>query len=299
MNAKKQGLGRGLNALLENADTDITGRNPVPLFNVADIPINQIEANPFQPRESFSDTDLEELTESIKTHGIIQPITVRKIGYEKYQLISGERRTRAAIRAGLDKIPAYIRLADDQGMLEMSLIENIHRENLNAIEIAISYKRLIEECHLKHEEVALRIGKERSTVSNYLRLLKLPEEIQIAIRDSKISMGHARSLINIEDENIQINIFKTIVEEDLSVREVEELVKHTKTELFNDKPSVNSKSKFEKPEKVINWENILKEKFNSTLKIKINKKGRGEIVIPFSSEEDLEKIANIISTLQL
>lgn len=299
MNAKKQGLGRGLNALLENADTDITGRNPVPLFNVADIPINQIEANPFQPRESFSDTDLEELTESIKTHGIIQPITVRKIGYEKYQLISGERRTRAAIRAGLDKIPAYIRLADDQGMLEMSLIENIHRENLNAIEIAISYKRLIEECHLKHEEVALRIGKERSTVSNYLRLLKLPEEIQIAIRDSKISMGHARSLINIEDENIQINIFKTIVEEDLSVREVEELVKHTKAELFNDKPSVNSKSKFEKPEKVINWENILKEKFNSTLKIKINKKGRGEIVIPFSSEEDLEKIANIISTLQL
>jgi len=299
MNAKKQGLGRGLNALLENADTDITGRNPVPLFNVADIPINQIEANPFQPRESFSDTDLEELTESIKTHGIIQPITVRKIGYEKYQLISGERRTRAAIRAGLDKIPAYIRLADDQGMLEMSLIENIHRENLNAIEIAISYKRLIEECHLKHEEVALRIGKERSTVSNYLRLLKLPEEIQIAIRDSKISMGHARSLINIEDENIQINIFKTIVEEDLSVREVEELVKHTKAELFNDRPSVNSKSKFEKPEKVINWENILKEKFNSTLKIKINKKGRGEIVIPFSSEEDLEKIANIISTLQL
>jgi ParB family chromosome partitioning protein len=215
MNAKKQGLGRGLNALLENTETDITGKNAPPLFSVAEIPISDIEANPFQPRENFNDKELDELVESIKVHGLIQPVTVRKMGYGKYQLISGERRTRAAIRAGLEKIPAYIRVADDQGMLEMSLIENIHRENLNAIEIAISYKRLIEECNLKHEDVATRIGKDRSTVTNYLRLLKLPVEIQVAIRDQQISMGHARCLIGIEEPEVQLHLLKLIIEEDL------------------------------------------------------------------------------------
>jgi len=293
MNAKKQALGRGLNALLENADMDITGRQAIPLYNIAEIPVNEIEANPFQPRENFSDKDLDELAESIRIHGIIQPITVRKVGYGKYQLISGERRTRAAIRAGLEKIPAYVRLADDQGMLEMSLIENIHRENLNAIEIAISYKRLMEECHLKHEEIATRIGKERSTITNYLRLLKLPDAIQIAIRDSKISMGHARSIISIDDVDTQMTIFKTIVEEDLSVREVEELVKHTRSETITDKViPTPARVKIEKSESIISWEKYFAEKTKLKVKIRLNRKGKGEIVIPFNSENDLESFAN-------
>lgn len=290
MNAKKQGLGRGLNALLENTETDITGKNAPPLFSVADIPIAEIEANPFQPRENFNDTDLEELVESIKIHGLIQPVTVRKMGYGKYQLISGERRTRAAIRAGLERIPAYIRVADDQGMLEMSLIENIHRENLNAIEIAISYKRLIEECHLKHEDVALRIGKDRSTITNYLRLLKLPDVIQIAIRDQKISMGHARCLIGVEDPEMQMHIFKLILEEDLSVREVEELARQSKSEPISVKTVAPEKTKIEKPEKIIDIEKELSGIINLNVKIRLKKSGKGELIIPFNTEEDLDRI---------
>jgi len=173
----KKVLGRGLSALLENADTDITGIEPKALHSIAEIKISQIIANPFQPRTEFDEVALQELSESIKVHGIIQPITVRKIGYEKYELISGERRTRASILAGLNAIPAYIRLANDQQMLEMALIENIQRENLNSIEVALSYKRLLDECGLKQEELGDRVGKKRTTVNNYLRLLKLPDEI--------------------------------------------------------------------------------------------------------------------------
>jgi len=294
MNAKKQGLGRGLNALLENAEMDITGRNAIPLYNIAEIPINEIEANPFQPRENFSDNDLEELAESIRIHGIIQPVTVRKAGYGKYQLISGERRTRAAIRAGLEKIPAYVRLADDQGMLEMSLIENIHRENLNAIEIAISYKRLMDECQLKHEEIAARIGKERSTITNYLRLLKLPDSIQAGLRDNKINMGHARSIISIDDSDTQMRIYKTIIEEDLSVREVEELVKLSKNEISTDKTQTStSKVKIEKSDSIVAWEKYFVEKLNPKVKIRLKRKGKGELIIPFNSEKDLELFADI------
>ena len=179
----KRVLGRGLSALLEDSNTDITGVEPDALHSIAEINISQIIANPFQPRVEFDDEALNELSESIKVHGIIQPITVRKIGYEKYEIISGERRTRASILAGLTKIPAFIRLANDQQMLEMALIENIQRENLNAIEIALFYKRLIDECSLKQEELGERVGKQRSTVNNYLRLLKLPEEIQLAIKE--------------------------------------------------------------------------------------------------------------------
>lgn len=295
MNAKKQGLGRGLNALLENTETDITGKNAPPLFSVAEIPISDIEANPFQPRENFNDKELDELVESIKVHGLIQPVTVRKMGYGKYQLISGERRTRAAIRAGLEKIPAYIRVADDQGMLEMSLIENIHRENLNAIEIAISYKRLIEECNLKHEDVAARIGKDRSTVTNYLRLLKLPVEIQVAIRDQQISMGHARCLIGIEEPEVQLRLLKLIIEEDLSVREVEELARQSKDELIEVKPQAPEKKKAEKPEKIIALERELSEKTQLKIKIKIKKQGKGEMILPFNSEEELESITRILN----
>ena len=296
MSAKRQALGKRLNALLADSNTDVTAKNPVPLNNVAEIPINEIEANPFQPREAFNDEELEELVESIKIHGIIQPVTVRKIGRGKYQLISGERRTRASIRAGLKNIPAYVRIADDQGMLEMSLIENIHRENLNAIEIAISYKRLIEECSLKQEEVAGRIGKNRTTVTNYLRLLKLPDEIQLAIRDNKLSMGHARSLITIEDKEHQLAILEIILKEELSVREVEELVKQGKEEVFqrNENSEPKLKSKVQKIE-YNHWEQKFADLYLTKVKIRSKRAGKGELIIPFQSEEDLERLASLLS----
>ena len=227
----KKALGRGLSALLENADTDITSIEPKALHSIAEIQINQIIANPFQPRIEFDEDALNELAESIKVHGIIQPITVRKVGYEKYEIISGERRTRASILAQRSHIPAYIRLADDQQMLEMALIENIQRENLNAIEVALSYQRLLEECGLKQEELGERVGKKRSTVNNYLRLLKLPDEIQLAIKEGLIMMGHARALVNVKDPKRQLDIFKSVINSSLSVRQVEEMVKDERENL--------------------------------------------------------------------
>ncbi|MFC2114275.1 ParB/RepB/Spo0J family partition protein [Bacteroidota bacterium] len=296
MSAKRQALGKGLNALLADSNTDITGRNPVPLNNVAEIPINEIEANPFQPREAFRDEELEELVDSIKIHGIIQPVTVRKIGRGKYQLIAGERRTRAAIRAGLTHIPAYVRVADDQGMLEMSLIENIHRENLNAIEIAISYKRLIEECTLTQEEVANRIGKNRTTVTNFLRLLKLPDEIQLALRDNLISMGHARSLITIEDKENQLSILALILKEELSVREVEEIVKNGREGMKSKAGStVNLPAQKKQTLAFQELENRFSKLVKGKVRIKAKSKGKGEIIIPFNTEKELEEIASFFS----
>src|SRR4051812_34249358 len=208
MTTKKPALGRGLSALLENAKTDITtkniGENAAVVNSVATIRVQQIETNPFQPRTNFEETALQELSDSIRQHGIIQPITVRKLGYDKYQLISGERRFRASQLAGLTSVPAYIRIANDQGMLEMALVENIQRENLDAIEVAISYKRLIDECDLTQEQLSQKVSKQRSTITNYLRLLKLPVEIQLAIRNGDITMGHARALINIENADKQL-----------------------------------------------------------------------------------------------
>src|SRR6478752_7405445 len=229
--SKKKALGRGLSALLsdneedEKLDVEIsTDVIPsTPANGMSEIQISEIEVNPFQPRTHFDEDALLELAESIKVHGIIQPITVRRLSRNQYQLISGERRFQAAKIAGLRAIPAYIRLADDQQMLEMALIENIQRENLNPIEISLSYQRLISECNLKQEELGDRVGKNRSTVTNYLRLLKLPPDIQIALRDQKISMGHARAIINVDNPESQLFIFKKIVAEDLSVRKVEEL----------------------------------------------------------------------------
>ncbi|MCX6186851.1 MAG: ParB/RepB/Spo0J family partition protein, partial [Bacteroidetes bacterium] len=217
-NPRRNALGRGLSALLENATTDITTTEVRPLNSISEIPISQVEANPFQPRIEFKEEELKELSESIKVHGVIQPITVRKMGFDSYQLISGERRTRASRLAGLTNIPAYIRLANDQEMLEMALIENIQREDLNAIEVAISYKRLMEECSLNQEQLGERVGKNRSTVSNYLRLLNLPDNIQAALRDDKISMGHARAIIGIEDTDEQQYLFDQMIENNLSVR---------------------------------------------------------------------------------
>ena len=224
---KKNALGRGLGALLEDSPAKGKGQEILPegqKAGIFEISLTEIQVNPFQPRIHFDKEALKDLSDSIKVQGIIQPITVRKLAPNEYQLISGERRFQASKLAGLTRIPAYVRTANDQQMLEMALIENIQRENLNALEIAQSYQRLLVECNLKQEELGDRVGKNRTTVNNYLRLLKLPPSIQAAIRDNKLSMGHARALINIEDVDKQLALFKKIVDEELSVRQVEALV---------------------------------------------------------------------------
>ena len=284
----KRVLGRGLSALLENAETDITSVEPKALHSIADIQISQIIANPFQPRTEFDDEALQELSESIKLHGVIQPITVRKVGYEKYELISGERRTRASILAGLSQIPAYIRLADDQQMLEMALIENIQRENLNAIEIALSYKRLLDECELKQEELGDRVGKKRSTVNNYLRLLRLPDEIQLALKDGKLMMGHARALVNVENADQQLAIFKAAVNGSLSVRQVEELVRNEKD--ADDTPSKKPANKYFDFTKYIDKKEKIEKDLGTNIQFKSKSDDNGTIIIRFSSKEQLEAI---------
>lgn len=291
----KRVLGRGLSALLENADTDITSVEPEALHSIAEIKISQIIANPFQPREEFDDEALHELSESIKVNGIIQPITVRKVGFEKYELISGERRTRASILAGLSHIPAYIRLANDQQMLEMALIENIQRENLNAIEISLSYKRLLDECGLKQEELGDRVGKKRSTVNNYLRLLRLPEEIQLAIKDGELMMGHARALINVDDEEEQMRIFKAAVDSSLSVRQVEELARNFKTasEEVKRKKTVRY---FNFTDYIDNRE-VLSEKLGADVRFKSKSSDKGSIIINFDSKEQLETLLDKLGQL--
>ncbi len=291
---QRNALGRGLSALLENASTDITGSEAKPLNSISEIPISQVQANPFQPRDVFEETALNELADSIKIHGIIQPITVRKLGYDSYQIISGERRTRAARIAGLTNIPAYIRLADDQGMLEMALIENIQREELNAMEIAFSYKRLLDECSLNQEQLGDRVGKNRSTVNNYLRLLKLPDNIQVAIRDNEITMGHARAIINIEDADEQQYLFNKMVEDSLSVRDVETLVRQAHERVEEKKASNPAKKKTETPSSFIEFQQTLSNKFDTKVKIKADERGRGSLVIPFKSQQDLKRLIDLL-----
>ena len=286
----KKALGRGLSALLENADTDITSIEPKALHSIAEIQINQIIANPFQPRIEFDEDALNELAESIKVHGIIQPITVRKVGYEKYEIISGERRTRASILAQRSHIPAYIRLADDQQMLEMALIENIQRENLNAIEVALSYQRLSEECGLKQEELGERVGKKRSTVNNYLRLLKLPDEIQLAIKEGLIMMGHARALVNVKDPKRQLDIFKSVINSSLSVRQVEEMVKDERENLGG--TYTKSADRFFDFTDFLPQREKLSKQLNTSIKFKSRSNNNGSIIINFSSKEELESILN-------
>lgn len=288
----KKVLGRGLSALLENSETDITSIEPKALHSIANIKISQIIANPFQPRTEFDDEALKELAESIKVHGIIQPITVRKIGYEKYELISGERRTRASILAGLEEMPAYIRLADDQQMLEMALIENIQRENLNSIEVSLSYKRLLDECGLKQEELADRVGKKRSTVNNYLRLLKLPDEIQLAIKEGKIMMGHARALVNIANQERQMAIFKSAVNASMSVRQVEELVRNEKESGEANEP--NKATNYFDFTNYLKDKSHLEKKLDTDIRFKSRSNDNGTIIISFSSKEQLEEILNKI-----
>lgn len=288
---KKAGLGRGLGALLENANTDITtsfsGANT---NNVAMIPISSIEANPWQPRSEFEQTALNELAESIKVHGVIQPITVRKMGYDRYQLISGERRTRASLLGGLTEIPAFIRVANDQDMLEMALIENIQRSDLNAIEVALSYKRLLEECNLKQEELGERVGKDRTTVNNYLRLLKLPEPIQRGIQLGKVSMGHARAMINMDDAVAQMELYEQIIREELSVREVESLVKAKK----NGETLGMSLNGTDWDPEIDRITAAFYEKLRAAVHLKTSGKGKGKIIISYKSKEDLERILGLI-----
>jgi ParB family chromosome partitioning protein len=282
-----------LSALLENATTDITTSEAKPLNSISEIPISQVEANPFQPRTEFKEEELRELSESIKVHGVIQPITVRKMGFDSYQLISGERRTRASRLAGLTHIPAYIRLANDQEMLEMALIENIQREDLNAIEVAISYKRLMDECSLNQEQLGDRVGKNRSTVSNYLRLLNLPDNIQAALRDDKISMGHARAIIGIDDADEQQYLFDQMIENNLSVRAVESLVRKASEE-SSQKAKEGTRKKSEPSETYVDFQTQLSSKFDAKIKIKADDRGRGSITIPFKSQQDLQRILDLI-----
>ncbi len=292
MNVKKQALGRGLSALLQDAEEDITVNSKKYLAGfVAIIPIELIQANPFQPRSLFEEDALKELSESIKHQGIIQPITVRISGEDKFQIIAGERRLRASQLAGLIEIPAYIRTANDDQMLEMAIVENLQRENLNAIEIAISFQRLIEECSLTQEKLSERVGKDRSTITNYIRLLKLPAEIQVAIRDNKISMGHARALVSVEKHNVQLKILKEIIEKTLSVRAVEQLVKklnNTKelTKAIEQTPTIATK--------YLTVKNKLSKKLQAKVNIRKSSKGKGSIVIPFSSEDEFDKIIRIL-----
>ena len=288
MKTKKKALGRGLDAILQSPETDITSKDISGNYVVgaiANIAIEKIEANPFQPRDQFNDELIEELAASIKKQGIIQPITVRKLGYDKYQLISGERRIRASKVAGISKVPCYIRVANDEQMLEMALIENIHRKDLNAIEIAISYQRLIEECELTHEKLSEQISKNRSTITNYLRLLKLPAEIQLALRDDKISMGHARALINISDPEAQLGILTKIIARDLSVRQVEELVRK-----LNAQPQDIRKDPLELPEFFSSSAVGLRDKLGTNVNIRRNNNGKGHIVISFESDQDFSRI---------
>lgn len=299
--SKKPALGRGLGALLQSADTDITSKSGLQLPDrnqqvvgaVATLPIAHIEANPFQPRTQFEKEALLELSESIKEHGIIQPVTVRKLGYDKYQLISGERRFRASQIAGLTEIPAFIRIANDQEMLEMALVENIQRQDLDAIEVAFSYQKLIEECNLTQEQLSEKVSKKRSTVANYLRLLKLPVEIQLAIRTKEISMGHARALINISEEKKQLQIAQRIIKEGLSVRQVEELVKDEKIK----QATTNGKTKTPPTSLSFTNQKIMEDLssfLKSNVQIQKNKEGKGKLIIPFATDEDLERIAELL-----
>jgi ParB family transcriptional regulator, chromosome partitioning protein len=288
-NLKKRALGRGLNAILESPETDITSKDISGSYvagAIANIPLDNIEQNPFQPREEFDESALQELAESISEQGIIQPLTVRKMGYDKYQLISGERRFRASKIAGLSTVPAYIRVANDEQMLEWALIENIQRENLNSIEIAISYNRLLEECDLTQDELSKRVGKNRTTVSNYIRLLKLPAEIQASLRDGALSMGHARSIINVEDPAKQLALSRKVVQDGLSVREVEKMVKQLDKIVLS--PIRPAKSAI--PEKYESMRDSLQIKLNSRVNLKRSANGKGTLIIPFKSDADLEKI---------
>ena len=295
---RKKVLGKGLSALLDDSVYINHSRSSVatsPEVNDAgsinEIALAEIEVNPFQPRNDFDMQALHELADSIKLQGLIQPITVRRLSAHKYQLISGERRLRASKMAGLTQIPAYIRTANDQQMLEMALIENIQRENLNAIETAISFQRMIDECNLKQEELGERVSKNRSTVTNYLRLLKLPPAIQASLRDGAISMGHARALISVESPTDQLYIHQQIIKNELSVRKVEEMVRSMQKQTGNRENKTAQPALSYQVQKI---QDELASKFSTNVKVKVSSQGSGSIEIPFLSEDDLGRILEML-----
>ena len=290
---KRKALGRGLDSILSSPDTDITSEDISGSFvagAIAEIQVGKIETNPFQPRTDFNEMMLRELADSIKIQGIIQPITVRKMGYDKYQIIAGERRFRASQMAGVKQIPAFIRVANDEQMLELALIENIHREDLNALEIAISYQRLIDEIKLTQERLSEKIGKSRSSIANFLRLLKLPPNVQVALRDDFITMGHARALITLPNKKIQEKILKTIIDKGLNVRQTEELVRITISPTLVKKKTSQS----DIPERFKETPARLSSKLGTKVNLKRNNNGEGSIVIRFKNDEDLDKIISLI-----
>lgn len=300
-NVKRSALGRGLGALISDVDNlnlnrtvSIGDATPA---SILEIPLEYIEANPFQPRSSFDNELLEELAESIRVLGLIQPITVRVTNNNQYQIISGERRFRAASLAGLEKIPAYVRTADDQGMLEMAIVENIQRENLDSIEVALSFQRLIEECDLTQEAMALRVGKKRATVTNYLRLLKLPAEIQVAIRARKITMGHARALLALDNPKKQLKLCNLIIEKDLSVRNVEEIIRKTTKPAPSKQEEEDSQELDESYFKLLEF---LGKYFNNNISLKVDdKKGTGSITIRFSGDHEVTNFLKAIEKTNL
>ncbi|WP_443940004.1 ParB/RepB/Spo0J family partition protein [Pedobacter sp. MW01-1-1] len=296
---RKTGLGRGLSALLDDSEAAHPPKqsvNPVSeteqVGSISHVNLSEIETNPYQPRTEFDQVALSELSDSIKVQGLIQPITVRKLSVHKYQLISGERRFRASKLAGLTQIPAYIRSANDQQMLEMALIENIQRENLNAIEVALSFQRMIDEVGLKQEQLGERVGKNRTTVTNYLRLLRLPPAIQASIRDQRISMGHARALINVEAVDAQLFIHQEIIDKNLSVRKVEEMVRNLQqgNALKPAEKTVAKGVSFQYQK----LQDDLASKFATRVKLKVGQGGKGAIEIPFMSDDDLNRILELL-----
>lgn len=294
---KRSALGRGLGALITDAAEDPKPRTEA-VSAIQELSLGDIYPNPYQPRTEFDEEALNELAASIRSIGIVQPITVRSVDGGKYEIIAGERRFRASKLAGLETIPAYIRKTEDESLLELALIENIQREDLNAIEVAISYQRLLDECRLTQDALSERVGKKRTTISNYLRLLKLPAQIQLAIRDKKISMGHARAIINIEDPDTQFMIFEQILKYDFSVRKVEEIVReiaNPKPEAVEDQP-VKPKKKNEIGD-YIELQQHLSRRFETKVELKRNAAGKGKIVIAFKSDAELEKIIGLLDKI--
>ena len=301
MAKEKKALGRGLSAILSNPKTDITQNDTknltaTPLGSVGKINLNTIQVNPFQPRTHFNKEALKELALSIKELGVIQPITVRKLGYDKYQLISGERRLRASKLAGLNTIPAYIRVANDQEILEMALVENIQRKNLDALEIALSYQLLIDECQLTQEKLSQRVGKKRSTVSNYLRLLRLNPIIQAGIQDEMIGIGHAKTLLNIEDENQQLQLYKNIITNSLSVRQTETIAKKLKS---SDDGQINKSNSLHNPPPPFSIQHLSKEFeriTNCKTEINMQKNGKGKLIVSFKNEQQLQHLIKCLQS---
>ncbi|PDH47257.1 MAG: chromosome partitioning protein ParB [Bacteroidetes bacterium MED-G21] len=301
MAKQKKALGRGLSAILSNPKTDITQTTTknitaTPLGAVGQIKLNTIQVNPFQPRTHFNKEALQELSLSIKELGVIQPITVRKLGYDKYQLISGERRLRASKLAGLNSIPAYIRVANDQEMLEMALVENIQRKNLDALEIALSYQLLIDECQLTQEKLSQRVGKKRSTVTNYLRLLRLNPIIQAGIQDQMIGIGHAKTLLNIEDEKLQLQLYKDIISNSLSVRQTETMAKKLKSSDAELKNKSKLPHKTPPPFSIQKLSNEFERRTNCKTEINMQKNGKGKLIVSFKNEEQLQQLIKCLQS---